>query len=304
MNSVRVTSILGIGQIPSDRRAAGAFLKRHCIDLYCHKGDGRCTEYVALSSLPADIRHAYFIRECEYLRIDPGERDEDAHARLRAASPGARERAEMKAQIVLTLVKAKQTGAKEAESFAIVREKFPEERTSTSSLRRYLRAVKGVDPINFAPTLLDDYKPTAKRAKIHPDDWRLFLSIITHAAEDFPLTAAYRDVRDLAAKDRRKVPSLATFQRRWKALPVPQQLVARHGREKAVDHLTQPDHRDKQSLRPMQIVSLDGRIQDFWVDWGNGRAVRPVMIALVDVASNYVLGFELAQSENANATVR
>ncbi|MBU3032384.1 integrase catalytic domain-containing protein [Paracoccus marinaquae] len=40
------------------------------------------------------------------------------------------------------------------------------------------------------------------------------------------------------------------------------------------------------------------------VHFGDGKPVRPVMIALVDVASHYILGYELARSENAVTTAR
>lgn len=65
-----------------------------------------------------------------------------------------------------------------------------------------------------------------------------------------------------------------------------------------------PIQRDKTTLESLQIVSLDGRTLDFWTDFGDGKPVRPVMLALVDTASNFVLGYEIAQSENAVATAR
>ena len=43
-------------------------------------------------------------------------------------------------------------------------------------------------------------------------------------------------------------------------------------------------------------------MQDFWVDFGDGKAARPVMLALVDVATNFILGHELTATENAVST--
>lgn len=43
---------------------------------------------------------------------------------------------------------------------------------------------------------------------------------------------------------------------------------------------------------------------DFGPNQNGGRAVRPVMLALVDVASNKVLDFTLVKSENATDTVK
>ena len=81
-------------------------------------------------------------------------------------------------------------------------------------------------------------------------------------------------------------------------------VAARHGREATVKRITIPTVRDKTSISPLEWVSLDGRTQDFWVEFGDGRAVRPVMMVLIYVASNMVLGWELAETENAAGTVR
>ena len=94
------------------------------------------------------------------------------------------------------------------------------------------------------------------------------------------------------------------YYRRWHALSVAERHTARHGSEATVKWITTPTVRDKTSIAPLEWVSLDGRTQDFWVDFGDGRAMRPVMMALIDVASNMVLGWELAETENATGTVR
>ncbi|MEM8591968.1 MAG: hypothetical protein AAGF13_05525, partial [Pseudomonadota bacterium] len=62
-------------------------------------------------------------------------------------------------------------------------------------------------------------------------------------------------------------------------------------------------HRDKTSLRFIQMVSLKGRTLDFWVDFRDGNAQRSTMIARADIASNMVLGCEIAQTENYDAAV-
>ncbi len=78
----------------------------------------------------------------------------------------------------------------------------------------------------------------------------------------------------------------------------------RYGRDVAHKRLSQPALRDKTTIRALDYVSLDGRTLDFWTVMSDGRAVRLTMLALVDVASNMVLGYELAWSENAVDTVR
>lgn len=111
-------------------------------------------------------------------------------------------------------------------------------------------------------------------------------------------------MRDVAKLRDWAWPSYPMINRRWNALPEAQKLQARLGKARAAKLLAQPIHRDKTTLAPLEILSLDGRTQDFWTDCGDGRAVRLTMIALVDVASNVVVGWRLCQSENATDTVQ
>lgn len=142
------------------------------------------------------------------------------------------------------------------------------------------------------------------RAEIHPKAWSFFLTRLRDAAPEWPLVVAWREVRDVSsAMGWGKPPSYITFTRRWNALPVAQRHAIRFGPAEARKRLAQPIIRDKTSIKPLEWVSLDGRTKDFWVDAGDGRAVRQTFIALVDISSNFILGWELAQSENASDTV-
>lgn len=172
------------------------------------------------------------------------------------------------------------------------------------TLRRILRAVEGVDPVNFAPALLPAYARESTAADISPEAWAFFMTSIHKAAPWFPLAQAWRDVRDVAKGRGWTWPAYRTVMRRWESLPDAQKRLARFGREEAVAALSIPIKRDKTTLKSLEVVSLDGRTQDFWVDFGDGKPARPVMLALIDTASNFVLGYEVARSENAVVTAQ
>ncbi|WP_179907677.1 DNA-binding domain-containing protein [Rhabdonatronobacter sediminivivens] len=88
--------------------------------------------------------------------------------------------------------------------------------------------MKGVDPINFAPALLDDYgKCGSARAGISDDAWAFFMATIRNAYKDFPLKQAWRDTRNVERGMGWAVPSFPAFYRRWQQLPEAHRLHAR-----------------------------------------------------------------------------
>ncbi len=263
---------------------------------------GGQADFVDLADLPDQERRAW-LAQADLDGLAPGTHDDAAHAAYLEAAPSMREAASRKAEIARFLL----TDGRDWTWPARIKEakaRFGAKGTSLPSLRRILRTVEGVDPINFAPALLAGYNPTSQRAEITPEAWQFFVETIRRAASTFPLRAAWRDVRDVAIRRDWAWPSYPTVHRCWQALDEADRRALRHGREDAVRSLTLPIVRDKTSIAALDWVSLDGRTLDFWVDWGDGRAVRPTMLALVDVASNKVLDYELTRSENATDTVR
>ncbi|KGJ20717.1 transposase domain-containing protein [Paracoccus sanguinis] len=269
--------------------------------------DGRRPQYVLLSDLPQEVRRAYELQQIEASGLEPGTHDEETHARFLEATPAMQAIALRKAEIARFLIKGNgSAGARlTSDLVALARARFGEEGTDKMTLRRILRAVEGIDPVNFAPALLPSFSRTgAARAAMSEEAWSLFLTIIRDAGPQFPLRQAWRDVRDLKGKRGWAWPGYQAVWRRWNALPEAQRIVARQGKDAAMKALSVPVLRDKTTIKPLEWVSLDGRTLDFWVDFGDGKVARPVMVALVDVASNFVLGYELARSENAVTTAR
>jgi len=294
-----VADIIGLDSLPSTKMGAHKWLKRHEIPL---TKEGKRFVF-HLSDLPEPERRAYLTKCAADTGLPPGAYDDAAHATFWQAPVTMRAEAERKAAIACLLVSIR-AHAGWSDRLALVRKRFGRKGTSKPSLKRLLAAIKGVDPINYTPALLAGYKTPAARAVISDKAWSLFLTILRDAAPDFPLIQAWRDVRDLAPANEWKWPTYVTVNRRWNALPEAQRLAVRYGRDVAHKRLSQPALRDKTTIRALDYVSLDGRTLDFWTVMSDGRAVRLTMLALVDVASNMVLGYELAVSENAVDTVR
>jgi len=307
MTTVAVKDICGLGPVPADRTAASTWLRRLGVDIHRAAGNGGEHERVNLRDLPATVRRAYELRQAKAEGLEPGDYDDEAHGRLLSATPAMLDAAHRKAEIARFLRRGGATAERglTADLISAAREKFGGKGTDKMTLRRILKEVEGVAPINFAPALLPDYvRDASPRAAMSPEAWSFFLTLIKKAFKDWPLSTAYDRVLEDAPKNGWDWPSYTTVYRRWMATTPAQRRHARLGTEAAAESLAMPAMRDKTTLRPLDMVSLDGRTLDFWVDFGDGKAVRPTMIALVDVRSGYILSYEITRSENAPATGR
>lgn len=297
--NLRAKDIIGLCDLPTTKKGILGWLRNSAIDTVTI---GNHVEF-HLSDLPADVRLAYVQRQLAGLNLEAGTYDEAAHMVFMEAAPPRRARAARKAEIAADLL-AMGKLMPWAERVVIIQRKYGKKGTSKPRLMALLNMVQGVDPINFAPALLDNNILGPERREITPKAWQFFMTLIAGAGPEWPLVSAWRDVRDVAQLEGWYWPSYITVWRRWQELPEAQRQEARHGTAAAVKTLSMPALRDKTSISALEWVSLDGRTQDFWVDAGDGRAIRPIMLALIDVASNKVLDFELALSENAAGTVR
>ena len=301
---IAVRSILGIGGVPKDRTSATRWLIKAGVSIVTLEGDARRPEAVNLADLPETVRRAVIERDIATSGLPAGEYDADAHDTLAAATPAMRNEAERKAAIARILVTIGK-GLPWYKRVELVQSRFGSKGVSKPSLIRLLKAVEGVDPINFAPALLADYcRDGARVAEISDAAWSFFMTTIRDAGEQFPLIQAWRDVRDVARKMGWAWPSWVTIYRRWADLHAAQRHHARLGHEEAFKRLAQPAMRDKTTIGPLEWVSLDGQTKGFWVHDGDGKPRRYKFLPLVDCATNMILDWELAESENARATVR
>lgn len=293
-----VASIVGLPGVPTTCRGVRDWLISKAIPL---QQDGKRFVF-NLSDLPEAVRRAWLDRTAEELGLEPGTYDAAAHEALLEATPTVRDRAEKKAAIVRFLVARRKAGMTRAEAHAAVRAAFGAEFTSAASLDRLAARVAGVDPVNYAPALLDDYsRDGAPRLEVPAEAWATFEGIVKGSFNTHRMTAAYNDAAELAKRKGQPWPSFSTILRRFRALPMAEQLAMRFGQVEAQRRLYQARRRDTSGLRAMQWVALDGRTVDVWVRWPDGYVCRPTILGLVDIASGKTLGIEIARSENAQA---
>jgi putative transposase len=152
---VAVRELRGLGSCPSDRTSASNWCKRHGIETHWQVAKGGRTEFVRVPDLPEDVRRAYTLKLLSDLDLDPGTYDEEAQARLIEATPTMRAEAERKAEVMRCLIAGRKRGLGRSAVHRAVWDRFGTEGNSAKSLDRWEEQVRGVDPVNFAPALLD-----------------------------------------------------------------------------------------------------------------------------------------------------
>ena len=167
--SLTVVSIAGLPGVPATNRGGREWLKR--LDIALQAQGSRLI--FNLSDLPEPVRIAYTERQIAAAGLVKGTYDDAAHAGLAAACPSIQAKALRKAVIARFLVTAGKA-LTWPQKVAMVAQKFGPEGASKPHLKRLLRAVEGVDPINFAPALLPGHKGSQRAADMSPEAWGFF----------------------------------------------------------------------------------------------------------------------------------
>ena len=301
--SVTVRELAGLAGTPSDRTAAGAWLKKQGISTERVKVKGGLAETVNLSDLPEPVRLAYTERQIAASGLEAGIPDEAAHRRFITACRSMRDKAEHKAAVARFLVSAGKALTWPEKTAAVART-FGAKGNSEANLKKLLSRVEGVYPANFAPALLGRHKGSPKTAEICDDDWAAFVCAMAEAHYTHSEVAAYNDVRRMAGQQGRKIANRATFRRRSRELPVADWLTIRFGPVTAAKMLYQSQRRELGDMQAMEWVSLDGGEADTMALWPDGYVGRPLVLGLVDQASGKVLDIEIDKTENSAAVAR
>lgn len=303
MSLIPVRQLCGVADVPRGRHNASTWLRRQDIPLHTVPSKGGPAEAVELSDLPAPVRAAFHEREAEHLGLEPGVFDPAAHERLEDATPRMRARAEQAARVVRFVRSRVEAGLSQEAAFKAARGRFGARGTSRATLLRCMKAVQGVDPVNFAPALLDDYcRDGGPRAALSPDAWVYMLRQIGDAHEEWPLDAAYEEVARIAPAMGWDWPSRAVVHARWRAMPASERWTLRHGADKALKMLRQPVNRDRGSIAPMELWSLDGQTKNLLSDFEDGTEGRAIELRLVDVGSGKIVGSRFCKTENSADT--
>lgn len=177
-------------------------------------------------------------------------------------------------------------------------------RVSVPTVKRAWKAVRDVPEADWLPALVKDYKPRQKD-DIPQEVLSYFFADYGRMEQPQAQAVWERTVRAAAKNGWGDVPSVYTLKRRWDALPADVRILWRDG-EDALQNAYPHAERDRSGMKPLDMISLDGREWDLFVrlpgDAGQeGKVIRVCVVMVQDVATNMMLSYHIGETESADA---
>lgn len=174
---------------------------------------------------------------------------------------------------------------------------------SQATLYNWRDMIKGVTRDNWLPALTPRREGGGADADIDERVWKQFLSDYLRAECPSLARCHARTVR-FAEAEGLSVPSERTMRRRLQRELASNYVIYKREGEEALRRRLPAQRRTVDHLHALEIVNLDGHQADVWVRSpnGNGKPVRPVIVAIQDVYSSMILAWAADLSENSIIT--
>lgn len=170
---------------------------------------------------------------------------------------------------------------------------------SVPTVKRAWKAVRDVPEADWLPALVKDYKPRQKE-DIPQEILSYFFADYGRLEQPQAQAVWERTVRTAAKNGWGEVPSVYTLKRRWDALPPDVRILWRDG-EDALQNAYPHAERDRSGMKPLDMISLDGREWDLFVRLPDQRIIRVCVVMVQDVATNMMLSYHIGETESADA---
>lgn len=252
---------------------------------------GGRTHLYALSTLPAKLRDHPELRGL----LEPSKAVVSFEVYLHAV-PSQRAEADRRRAMCCHVAERIGAGETKQDAYASAAANFA---VSVSTVRNAWRCVRDVDPADWLSALVKAYRGRAPK-EVSPDVLRYFFS--DYGRVEAPqLQAVYeRTVKAAKLNGWGEVPSAKTLKRRFDALPAAVRTRLRKG-DRAADEMYPHQERDRSGVRPLDSFNMDSRTWDIRVELDDGRIIRPVITLAQDEASNFILGYEVTETESSHS---
>jgi hypothetical protein len=215
------------------------------------------------------------------------------------ATQAQRDEATRRAEILLEYDRLDVSGIPQGEILAALGDRFDISRTT---LWRYRKMVKGIDPSLWAPLLLPERKGNTRRAEFTEEAWDWIQDQYLIQSQP-PLSLIYERAQRMAQEKGWIIPSYDAVNDRFKALPHNYVVAKREGKG-GLDRTFAFQERDYSALDLHEIWNTDGHKADVFVKDEAGNVFRPIVVAWQELRSRKLLGWAIGRSETSELVRR
>jgi transposase InsO family protein len=173
--------------------------------------------------------------------------------------------------------------------------------TGSATLWNWLKAISGIAPSDRLPALAPRRKGGGVEAEIEPLLWAAFKSDYLRLSAP-TLASVYARVAAIAKERGMALPSERAFRRKLDREVDGRVIKLRREGEEALRRSVPAQRRTVDHLHALEHVNVDGHKFDVFVKLDDGRVIRPIMVAIQDIASSKVLAWRIDGSESAVLT--
>lgn len=298
---------LALPGMPADKRSLNRRAREENWALRCDSsgealsrpriGRGGGTEF-HISLLPASARLELVRRG---IAIDTGAAEapanpsENAWRWYEAQSAKTKAEAQRRAKVIAEIDVMTDAGTTRTTAIAEVCRSY---KLASRTVWNWLQLVEGVPPADRLPALAPRRQGGGREAEIDPLLWSIFKSDYLRPSAP-TLSSCYERTRAVAAERGLSMPSEKTFNRRLEREVDPRVVLLRRKGEEALRRSLPAQRRSVENLHALECVNIDGHKFDVFVRHPVKGVIRPMMVALQDVASSKIVAWRIGEVESA-----
>lgn len=221
-------------------------------------------------------------------------------AKWEQATDKQKEKAKIKAEVVITVKALIDSGVNVVDAFDTVAKSH---HCNPSAARRWFYLIKGYEQSDYLPALLDKHLGrdfSIREAEITPAAWDFFIADYFRN-EQPAFRTCYQRLCCVAKEHQWTIPSMSSLRRKVEKETTPEQRVLWRKGEHALMQLYPAQQRSVLDLDALEWINGDGYLHNVFVKWHNGEILRPKTWIWQDVRTRKILAYYCDVSENSDS---
>lgn len=216
----------------------------------------------------------------------------------RLQTDAVKDEAQRRAEVIAQIETLERSGLTRTLAIQVV---MAQHGVSRQTVWNWLALIAGIAPHNRLPALAPRRRGGGREAEMDEQLWRIFLSDYLRL-EQPTFAQCYERTAAIATEKGLTMPSERSVRRKVEREVHPKVLLeARRGKD-ALRRSIPAQRRTVAHLHALEVVNIDGHKFDVFVKTGDGRIIRPIMVAIQDVYSRKIVAWRVGGEESAVQT--